>query len=358
MTFRERLDAVLHGRSPDRIPFAPYDNLIHRGEFAREMRNRGMGLLCRRRLISESQPDVQVETRSEGDIRRTIYRTPHGSVSTARKTGLGRISDSGAVQTEWLIKSADDVDAVLFMLDNTRYHFSRGSYENLLRDLGNDGWVRGEGPQSPYEQTLRFFGLVNWSYALLDMPHQIERLMEALAQQQERRLPLLLESPAEFVACGSVNDSIGADRYREHVVPYYREALVRLGEGGKIGCTHAHNSNLKAYGDLFAQAGFPVVEAYTPPPISDLPIEEARRLWGRDTVIWVNFPETIFWFGADETRRYMLELLESDPNPDRLVIGMTEMGTYGIHDDESQEVFQAGVRAIVDAIDSFAGVAP
>ena len=61
-------------------------------------------------------------------------------------------------------------------------------------------------------------------------------------------------------------------------------------------------------------------------------------------------------YGADETRAYTLDLLESDPQPARLVIGMTEMGTYGVTDDESERVFQEGVRAIMDAIDAFSGV--
>ena len=33
--FRARINAVLHGEPPDRVPFAPYDNLMPRGEFAR-----------------------------------------------------------------------------------------------------------------------------------------------------------------------------------------------------------------------------------------------------------------------------------------------------------------------------------
>jgi hypothetical protein len=69
----------------------------------------------------------------------------------------------------------------------------------------------------------------------------------------------------------------------------------------------------------------------------------------------VNFPETIFFSGADETKAYTLNLMESDPRPDRLVIGMTEMGTYGVTNDETERIFKAGVRAIMDAIDEFAG---
>lgn len=35
----------------------------------------------------------------------------------------------------------------------------------------------------------------------------------------------------------------------------------------------------------------------------------------------------------------------------RLVIGVTEMGSYGITDDESERLFKDGMRAIMDAID-------
>ena len=41
MNFLERINAVLRYQQADTIPFAPYDNLIPRGDFAREMRNRG-----------------------------------------------------------------------------------------------------------------------------------------------------------------------------------------------------------------------------------------------------------------------------------------------------------------------------
>jgi len=65
----------------------------------------------------------------------------------------------------------------------------------------------------------------------------------------------------------------------------------------------------------------------------------------------VNFPETVFYYGYDETKRYTTELLKSDPPGDRLVIGFTEMGTYGITDAESERVFKGGFRAIAEALE-------
>ena len=66
MTFRERIEAVLHGGEPDRVPYAPYDNVVPRGDFERELRNRGMGLCLRRRGIWSETPGVDVEHKPEG----------------------------------------------------------------------------------------------------------------------------------------------------------------------------------------------------------------------------------------------------------------------------------------------------
>jgi len=75
-------------------------------------------------------------------------------------------------------------------------------------------------------------------------------------------------------------------------------------------------------------------------------------MWGPETVIWVNFPETLFLLGKQQTYEYTCDLLRQDGGSGRLVIGMTEMGSYGITDDESERQFKEGMRAIMDAIDA------
>jgi hypothetical protein len=242
------------------------------------------------------------------------------------------------------------------MVENTEFHASYGTYFDNARDVGTDGIVRGSGPRPPYDSIEGYFGLFNWAYEQADHPEQFARLLAALEEREERRFPLIADSPAEFIAFGSLSGFYGPEDYGQHTLPFYQRYVPLIKEKGKICALHAHNSNLRAFADLIAQTGVQVVEAYTPPPISDLPIDEARATWGDETVIWVNFPETVFFGGADETKAYTLDLLESDPRPDRLVIGMTEMGTYGVTDDETERIFKEGVRAIMDAIDDFSGV--
>jgi hypothetical protein len=356
MSFSERVDAVLHGRTPDKVPFAPYDNLIPRGDFEREMRNRGMGLCARRSSIWSACEGVRTENGAQDDLHVTTYHTPIGSVSTRHRTHLGRIDDSGSVQREWMIKTVADYDPVIYMIENTVFGARDQDHWNAVRDFGTDGIVRGKGLEPPYDATEGYFGLVNWAYAQADHPAQFRRLLDALWARQERLFPLVASSPAEFIAFGSLSGSYGTKQYREHTLPFYQQYVPLLKERGKICALHAHNSNLRAFADLIAQTGAQVIEAYTPPPISDLPIDEARAAWGEDVVIWVNFPETVFWYGREQTKAYTLDLLERDPRPDRLVIGMTEMGTYGVTDDETERAFKDGLRAIMDAIDEFSGL--
>jgi len=117
MNFHERINAVLHHRKPDKVPFAPYDNLIPRGDFEREMRNRGMGLCSRRSSIRSETPDVWVESHNHGDITETIHHTPVGSVSTKQRTRLGRLSDSGSVRLECMKPITDEVTEHAFKIE-------------------------------------------------------------------------------------------------------------------------------------------------------------------------------------------------------------------------------------------------
>ena len=97
MDFLTRINAVLHHEELDQVPFAPYDNLVPRGEFARELRNRGMGLCLRCSTVYAETPHVAVETRTEGDTVITAYHTPEGDVVTRSKIHQGRIADSSVV---------------------------------------------------------------------------------------------------------------------------------------------------------------------------------------------------------------------------------------------------------------------
>ncbi len=65
--------------------------------------------------------------------------------------------------------------------------------------------------------------------------------------------------------------------------------------------------------------------------------------------ILINFPETIFYNGYEETRRYTIDLLKREPSH-RKMLGFTEMGMMGV-DKRTREVFENGLKAVIDAIE-------
>lgn len=356
MDFLTRINAVLHHKEPDQVPFAPYDNLVPRGEFVRELRNRGMGLCLRCSTIWEHSPNVTTERRMEGDTELVIYHTPEGDVSIRTKIHTGRIQDGSTLEMEGMITGVEDYDPVIFMIEDTVLEVDNEAYYGAARDVGRDGIVRDYALEfSPYGATRYFFGgaygLERWAYEQQDHPDHFARLLQALEKRSEKRLQLMADSPAEFMAFGELDGVWGPDAFRQYELDFYREWLPFLQARGKICAMHAHASNLTAFGDVVAELGFDVIEAFTPPPVGDLSLKEAREVWGEDAVIWINFPETIFWSGAEETKRYTIELLKSDAPGNSLVIGFTEMGLWGAADERTEEVFQAGTLAIMESIE-------
>jgi len=373
MNARERICAVLHREEPDQVPWIPYDNLVPRGAFERELRNKGMGLCCRRRIvgiagkptpipnvIASYTGDVICESRTEGNITTVYIRTPVGTLSQRIKTFPGKQLryNPRYRSLDPLIKTEADFDVAIYLLDNIEYYVDEQDYLHTDMELGKDGIVRGEGFGPPYDATKGFFGfggsgLSEWFAAQMKYPHEFDKLLRACERQRERMLPFILDSSAEFISMGSTQGWYGPRQWEKYCLPFFQKYTHIFHKKGKIISHHAHADNLKAVKHLIAKSGFDVIEAFTPPPVGNLSIAEAREAWGDDIIIWVNFPETIFYNGAEYTKKYAKELIESDPARNRLVFGLTEMGAEGITDDQTEIIFKAGLRAVTDAINEY-----
>ena len=84
MEFTERIWATLEGGTPDKVPYAPYDNLVPRGSFERTLRNLGMGLLARRSGVWSETPNVPSLTKFTATViafDATSNRQPTGRVT-------------------------------------------------------------------------------------------------------------------------------------------------------------------------------------------------------------------------------------------------------------------------------------
>ena len=338
MNFAERLNAVLHHQKPDRVPFAPSDNLVPRGDFEREMRNRGMGLYSERSLYWSETPNVNTEAKRQAGASLTVCNTPVGNVSTGTEEG----------KTRYMIASVDDYDAAIFMVNDTVFHADYSVYFNAARDLGSDGIVRGAGIKSPLEDIVRYMGKANVEKEQRAHPEQFAALLGAMEQKTAELITIVSDSPAKLVSVGKIDDSQTPERFEKYCLPFYKKHLPNLQEKGKICALDCHTSRVKAFSDMIARTGINIVMGFMPPPVGDLPLQEALSTWGEDVTIWLDFPETILLSDPEEAREYTVNLLGSVP-PDNLIIGL--IGMRPATDETMEDAFKTGLRAISDAVE-------
>lgn len=371
MSALDRIKAVLYHKKPDKVPFVPNCDLIPRGESIRELRNRGMGMCTTwTQTCWSGWPNVRFKTKTRGSVTITIWDTPVGSVSSWCRTHLDRKVSSRELrgkrlarklEREGRIKQIEDYDPVIFVIEDEKFYEDYVNYDYTTRDFGEDCLVRVAGLYAPYETSYNHFGpaapqgLTNWIYTQQDHPEQFKKLLEALERREERRFQVIKDSPGEVMCLKGMGGWYGPEQFKKYMVPFFKKYVPLLRSNGRILCLNAHATNLSAFKDLIPQTGVDVIDGFTPPPIGDLSIQEARAAWGDQITIWVNFPETIFWEGPEVTKDYTLKLLRSDPSGN-LVIGMSVMGTSMVTDDETHQIFNAGMEAIMDAIDEFSGL--
>jgi hypothetical protein len=372
MNALERTRAVFRRERPDMVPFMPYENLILRGDYERELRHRGMGLCTMCTAVSWSEwPNVRFGTKAEGPVSVSTWETPVGSVSSWQRAHLDRRTASSVlygnagvernVLREGWIKGLQDYDPVIFVIDDEVIHEDYINYEYTVRDFREDCLVRVAGLFSPYDTSYAYFGdrtpkgFANWVYAQSDHPKHFGRLLESLERREERRYQAIKDTPGEVLRMHSLGGWFGPwygpKQFRKHALPFFNRYVPLLHKDGRLLSLKADTTNLKAFKDLIPQAGVDIVEGFLPPPIGDLSIAEARKAWGDRMIIWVSFPESVFWEGVEATRRYTLDLLREDPSG-MLILGMTTMGTSMIADEQTACVFRAGMGAIMDAIET------
>jgi hypothetical protein len=361
MTFHERIQAVLDGETPERVPFMCYDNLLPRGDLELGLRQRGMGLCLRRPVVWCEYSHVNVDVQAAGDITTITYHTPAGDLTNRRRNHMGSLPDDASCDLDGLVKTPDDLKAAIAMVSDAVFHVDASAYTDTVFEIGADGIVSGEGPQPPYDTTGELAGyrpgmlnahqtITNWLYLQEASPVQFAALLEALAAQEERRLQAVIASPLRLVSLGRIDGQIGPERWRQQVLPFYQRTVPQLQAAGKLCSLHAHASNLAAYADLIAKTGVDMVEAITPPPRGDLSLGEARRRWGDKVMLWVNVSESLFWHGPDWVKSYVQALAFAGGPQGRLIIGCTELGAVGVVDDETESLYRQGYHAMLDAL--------
>ena len=338
MTRRERIMASALRQGADKLPFYHYWRHCQTGWAERECRNRGMGInwlrppyVTRMHGVDITEKPGVVEGKSV--VRRT-YSTPVGSVYEEewREPGVGQwhANRSWRGVTPWLrshlIKGPEDYKAVKYIVENTEYLADYFPIEQAMDWLGDEGIVLDNLPHSPLQMMLiywvgseggRFF------FHLVDYPDLVEDLFRATSKSREPMYEIAAKSPAPISMCGDNIDGvlIVPRFFEKYFMPEYAKQAKVLHQHGKLMAVHM-DGRLAVLKNLIPRTSIDIIEGFHPPPMGDLPLDEALSLW-RDKAIWIGFPDSVYQLGAQATRERALSLLEEAVPGDRLAVAMS-----------------------------------
>jgi len=343
MNLKERISAALHHKEPDFVPCVYQEGHIPTGSLLRKLRNKGLGLCLQPDVVWSETPNVSIESKVKGRTTCRMYHTPVGKVSEiVTSTSLG-IGFRTTWTTEHMIKMVQDYNVVKFIVKDTIYHYDPEPFLEAQRWLGDDGIVRANVAVSPLQQMLKtYLGFERFSIDMYRHPKEVNELYETIEEKAEEYYKIVSDSPAEVVAGWENIDGVITNPrlFEKYCLPFYNKMGSILHQKDKIYLVH-FDGRLNCLKNLISKADIDVVESFTPPPVGDLHLREARALWGKRIVIWTNIPQTILLLGANATRRYTRELLRSAAPGDNFLVGIMEM--VAPHSEE-------GLTAVIDTV--------
>ncbi len=326
MTIRERLLTTLRGGVADRIPWNIYAGLLPKTEAGRAMQRKGLGLMGGSHPYRAIHEGVTIsEDRKEVDgqpLIRVRIETPVGTLTEAATI---EPHHGSRWVLEFFIKGPEDYRAAEYYFRHTRFEPAPDSWRRADAAMGEAGVVADEIMALPilflYQYWMGVEGMAEGVYLY---PDRFDALVEALERHYYRQAELAAAGPAELVW---FPESISAHvispaLFERYCLPLYRRAVPLVRGAGKLITAH-YDGSIRPYVPLLSGVDIPIIEAFTPPPMGDLTVAEAKAAWPAK-VIWVNFPGCLYLEPPDAIRAYTLDLLRSGASGGRLVIGCTE----------------------------------
>jgi len=338
LNVRERVMAVLNREKPDKLPWLSYSYFLPTGSWERKLRNMGLGVVLRVRIWDEETPNVKLEEGRKGNILHKTYRTPVGSVFTTQRTGMAKFAAGsrpgetaggtygGVWTTEHMIKDLPDYDVVRYIVEDTIYTPNYQPLIDAVTNLGGDGVVFVRVEPSPFQKLMKeLMGYRSLAVGVYRYRKEFERLLEVIGRRQEEIYRIVADSPAELVQIPeNINGIVTSPQFFErYCLPFYKKNIKTLHARDKICLAHM-DGKLACLKRLIKQTDLDVIEAFTPPPMGDLTIEEAKSAWHDKFVIWLNFPGSVCLQGTTALRNYAVDLVKRLRRWDNFILGVTE----------------------------------
>jgi len=298
MTSKERILHALHGRDVDYLPFSP--NLAYVWEsFPQEIQALGQDGFQRMigcdplwrgapGVVHATHPEQLRSTRTqEGGLTVLTQETPVGNIRTA----WTRSPDGNTnFLTEHPLKREEDFKVLLWIEENTRFHFDPSHALAHLDASGREGLSIGMLiPRCKTAfQTLveHFVGTEELAYALADFPGTVRELLHAMNANDRACAKISLEAPYDYFITweDSSTQNYSPAQYCEFIAPEISAWCATLATAGKHYIQHACG-HLDQLCVPMREQGIFGVESISPPPTGNITMAGAREKLGPKPVI-------------------------------------------------------------------------
>lgn len=342
MNDRERILALLSGGTPDRVPWfgdlaywahameqcgeAPED-WQHTEDYYSFHRELGVGFYLQGyfafRPVTEG--DVVIEEGSEGDSRWRSVRTP---VGTLEERWRYMPESSAWAPAERMVRSPAHLPALRYWWEHTQYE---PEIEEALR---RRPWVEDLGlvlcylPRSPFMELVAILaGIQNVVELWLQARDEFEATLQVMERSADRAAEAALSVPADafMIPENLSSEVVGRRFYEEYMRPWDTRWVSRIRDAGRYSFIHM-DGTLRGLLAQVAATGFDVIEAVTPDPVGDAPMQELRALAGLGTILWGGLPGVYFTplVSDAEFERHVRQVLEVMVADRRMVLGVAD----------------------------------
>lgn len=313
MTGRQRLLAAIHHQEPDRVPVSPriwaylipyyggsswefdlraadefgYDVCLPTGMPSPEFISPA---LTYRHLPPEVKASQQIEERDGTVNVRRRFDTPAGPLSDAiflpppgREYGV----QASPLRHEYMIKEPADLDRLSYVLpDPAKPRLAQ--YREMARITGERGIVEMT-INAPLDYTLgELRGLSQLMVDYYEDRPFFDRMFAYFQDYALRLLKAVLEGGVPYIFgtwfYASLSAGWGPRIFHEVFAPLIKQHADLVHSYGGIYHIYDDGKMMETLADYVA-AGADVIETLTPPPVGDVDLAEAKRLYGQRTCL-------------------------------------------------------------------------
>ena len=336
MTSKERVMAVLKGKEPDRIPWAPlideyYGNYLKsRGLSLNNveiLRMIGADVIERHvHVFDRKYSGMEFETKRKGNEEILYITTPVGRLQQY-------YSYSGETKfcKGYMVNTLEDMKTMKYMYEKVQIVLDEKAFLKEQAYIGDDGIATASMEQTPILKLIEYgTGLENFTYLLEDYKTEMEELMETMHQSNLRLVRKLVESPAEVIIDYEDTSTtlISAEWYKKYCSRYIDEYADMIHDAGKVYITHMCGK-LKGFTDIIRINRMDGIDSVCPPTTGDLRADEALKAFEGKFIIGGIDPPELKRMSVDETEKYVQDILNSIVPGRNFILSTGDATSYG-----------------------------